>query len=550
MGWFTDILENLDRPSNAFQGLVTGGWDDAGKGWDLENNYDFEDLWDEDLRNKTWDERKGFGETASYLGSTALNLVFDPLNLVGAGLFKKGAQAAGELKGALTTGNPNTIKDFYGPMASTEAKSKAIKENLIANGYSKKHAESQAAAVILEGKVSGAGGAVKEGLINAAKMQMPKYSSIYRDTGVNIPLFQTKKITDVNKSLNEEMIARAYGSNSNISRQADRVGDTGMLDDVTSRAAYTTYLPMKKGYYKTALPFIKGPKGSRVSAGEAAEIERHIGNVWETRTLRDKLKGVLFSGDDLMGTMGGGKAKYGTKIKDTDDSLFIVKRPESGAGGHWNDMHNTAQFRSIAEDVFPMSKDLPSTPAELLKRMQKVKYKTKNKKNEMVERTGLNDLKVDNDGVWFTFSKTGSALTEGGVNFRVKLKTNGKGFGVMSDEHNLIEGLPGVGRAVPHKLIAATPPMFFDIRKLKPAQSGWKKGRGRPTVSNKYENLGWKFGPDNLNVRDYMLGAKASPEMLRKEQLRAARKVIGGGMLGANNFSSDPQFRDSSFNWN
>ena len=111
MGWFTDILENLDRPSNAFQGLVTGGWDDARKGWDLENNYDFEDLWDEDLRNKTWDERKGFGETASYLGSTALNLVFDPLNLVGAGLFKKGAQAAGELKGALTTGNPNIEKD-------------------------------------------------------------------------------------------------------------------------------------------------------------------------------------------------------------------------------------------------------------------------------------------------------------------------------------------------------------------------------------------------------------------------------------------------------
>jgi hypothetical protein len=416
-------------------------------------------------------------------------------------------------------------------MAATKAKAKAIEENLIANGYSKEHAKAQASAVLLQGKVSGGVGAVKAGLINAAKMQMPKYSSVYRDTGVNIPLFQTPKITDVNKSLNEEMIARAFGSNSHISRQSGRVGDTGMLDDVVSRAAYTTYLPMKKGFFKTALPFTKGPKGSRISTDELSEIERHIGSAWVTR---------------------------GTKIKDTDNSLFIVKRPESGAGGHWNDMHNTSQFRSIASDIFPVGKDLPSTPAELLKRMQKLKYKTKNKKNQMENRLGLEDLKVDDTGVWFTFSKVGSALTEGGVNFRVKLKPDGKGFGVMSDEHNLIEKwlsllstLPGLGRVAPDRLVGATPPMFFDIKTLKPAQSGWVKPDDfvKPKM-NQYKYKGWQFGPHKQNLQDYMLGAKASAKTIKEEQLRAARKVIGGGMLGANTFRPETQYRDESFNWN
>jgi len=47
-----------------------------------------------------------------------------------------------------------------------------------------------------------------------------------------------------------------------------------------------------------------------------------------------------------------------------------------------------------------------------------------------------------------------------------------------------------------------------------------------------------------------MLGAKASAKTIKEEQLRAARKVIGGGMLGANTFRPETQYRDESFNWN
>jgi len=64
MGWFTNILEAIDKPSNALQGLIVGAKRDdesalegLKRGWKHEENYDFEQLLDEDLAKKAWAER-------------------------------------------------------------------------------------------------------------------------------------------------------------------------------------------------------------------------------------------------------------------------------------------------------------------------------------------------------------------------------------------------------------------------------------------------------------------------------------------------------------
>ena len=38
MGWFTDTLNALDKPSNALQGLAVGGFEGLQRGWNQEEN--------------------------------------------------------------------------------------------------------------------------------------------------------------------------------------------------------------------------------------------------------------------------------------------------------------------------------------------------------------------------------------------------------------------------------------------------------------------------------------------------------------------------------
>jgi len=53
MGWFTDTLNAIDKPSNALQGYFVGGkrkdetrFEGMIRGWNQEENYDFEQLFD------------------------------------------------------------------------------------------------------------------------------------------------------------------------------------------------------------------------------------------------------------------------------------------------------------------------------------------------------------------------------------------------------------------------------------------------------------------------------------------------------------------------
>ena len=89
MGWFTDLMRDIDRPSNALQGLAVGGIEGLKRGWSQKENYDFEQMHDKELAEKGYYER-GNLDRLKYVGFGAANLLLDPVNLLGIGLVQKG----------------------------------------------------------------------------------------------------------------------------------------------------------------------------------------------------------------------------------------------------------------------------------------------------------------------------------------------------------------------------------------------------------------------------------------------------------------------------
>ena len=588
MGFFGTLLENIDRPSNAVQGLAVGGWDGFKSGWLQEKNYDFEQTWNEDLQKKGWSEREGLGEKASYVGSTALNLLVDPLNLIGLGLFKKGAKAAGELKGAYTSVNPNILTDYYGPMLKTQDAMDQAEIFAKRAGLGKKEIEIMRKEVALLGSVGGKTEAVGTGLMNIAKMQLPKNRALYRETGINRPLFQAGERAQGRHAMNDkEMIGRAI-FNKWVTKQAGKTGDTKVLDDVVSRAVYVDEVgdvtrPLTKGFFGHANAKAMGDVSKHLTDDELLDVEKYIMNTWRQKNLGQVLLDTGKKGLNKLGQWGvdypvvGFKMSKGKAITYSSDNLVTVKRPASyKSGDHWNDFNYSVQMNTVASKIFNVSddaiKNVPKTVDELYDNIRKLKYIKKNPKTGKDVEHSLSQVKKDKDGVWFTFSKPGSAVVEGGVNLRVKMKLNGDGFAVMSDEHNLWEHLIP-GSVLPNRLITVSPPMHFNIFRLKPQQTGIdKKLFNLPTLT--MENLGevkairrgltkpqtrihgapgWaerriggKRGPgghkgevivkDMSDVRKAVLEVEPSAEMLRKERYAAMRRLMGtvsisGGML-------------------
>jgi hypothetical protein len=397
------------------------------------------------------------------------------------------------MRGAYISGVPNYIKGHYGP-------SEAAKE--------------AGTGAILREKAGGALSTGYEGIKNAAKMQMPYNRAVYSDTGVNLPLMQSPKQTSSNKTMQEEVTARAL-ANRHIAEQSGRKGDN-VLDEVTDRSAYTGYIPMERGFYDVANQFNKGTTKQTITPDESAKLEDYMSRIWRTKSLLDRAKG-----------------KPGEELGFKRNNKFILKRPQGTiSGNHWNDMVNRSVFSNVARDVFGKKMKDPTSIDELADRLSKVKWKYTDKKGKKHTRIGVPGIEKDKDGVWFSFSKVGSAITEGGVNFRVKIKPDGTGFGVMSDEHNFLEAIPGMSTAIPNKVLAATPPMHFNIKQTRPMQTGGaKKKRGRPAKTNKYANKSWQeFGPEgNQNLESFLNTQKPSASTLMKERLKASGKA---GMLG------------------
>ena len=525
MGWFTDSLEALDKPSNALQGLAVGGLEGLSSGWNQERNYDFEELWGE---NKPWDKREGFLDHASYLASVPLNFVVDPINAIGLGAvtapyraikgIKGGKVAEAEARGMLMTSGPNIIRDYYTPSEASMAK--AV-EWLAGNGLSREAVSNTKGANVkdfdnlveevarnIAAPVEFAKWAKLYG-VNAAKTFIsPKKRALYRETGINRAMlespFQAPIINGKPKWTPEvELIHRTF-ANRHIGEQAGRIGKTKELDAMLSKGFHSTYVTNKPGVYEElSKSFIKGADTKAVTKQDFKDIENHF-SIWED----------------------GSGVKFG---KGPNDKIIIKKSESPLSGKHFNDWQSEAFLGEIGS-AMAVNKLVPTDPAGLLSYL----------KNQGVKLPA--NAKATSDGIIFSTGKAGSSITEGGVNVWYKLKPNGNLVGMVSDEHNLIEKaiskvekIPGVGKILPNRVLAITPPFSTNIRQLRHRQSGalkaTEKGKGHPT--------NW----DTLGKAGHRTAHLVNPKAPSKEYLALERQVLGArglgtGLLGANAFSS------------
>ena len=321
MGFWSEAFKNIDRPSNALQGLAVGGVEGLKRGWGQEENYDFEQLWDADLQKKGWSEREGFGEKGSYVASTIANIIVDPLNLLPIGLLSKGTKAVKSakqmganidkkaMKGSFISSFPNYIQGRYGPTAKTKDVMKSLDKGLLSDVSIKGVTPSKA-----YGAFKNKSGFAKTGAIgvkNIIKNSLsPEARALYRSHNINKGMMEGGYLSNKgNKDL--ELIHRAL-YNSHIAEQSGTVGSKTLLRDFMKRVEYQGYTPFKTGtYHKATKGKVIG--GKAIDKDEANRLEDIMGNAWTNR------KGI--------------------RASDDSSTMVFIKRPASTKGGrHLNDL--------------------------------------------------------------------------------------------------------------------------------------------------------------------------------------------------------------------
>lgn len=496
MGLWDNILtglEYLDKPSNALQGLILEGTKGASKGWSQERDYDFEDLYSNEWRRRH--------PTTSYLTSGALNLLTDPLNVVGAGLFTKGANAARALgvlpeasKGSIISTPSNYIKNYYGP---DDRELNKI-EQLIVDKVPSKYAN-EAALKKAEGLTEwGVDSLVVNPLRN---LLSPKARALYKETGINLnsQRLVSKHLDNFEKGIDKKGKAKAVAQanyNSHIIEQSGRSGAVSQaLSDIAEKSNWLSYSKYKQGDYAEMARNFTG-EGVRVTNNDLKHIEDHFGKVW-------KQEGKMFS--------------------EAESPLLVLKRASGLSGDHAGDIIYRHPDVTKISNIFG---DLTS-----------LKFASNDKLYKALKKGGLGN-KISRDskgGVWLHTSTTGSGITEGSVNVLTKITPDGRLVSVMSDEHNFLEAMPVVGKLItqhlPNRLVAVTPPIFGDIYKIRGKQSGAGGLSPNPKISNLSSETKGSWD-DPLQA---IIEAKPSAEMLRAERQRMG----GVGLMSAGTIGND-----------
>lgn len=255
-----------------------------------------------------------------------------------------------------------------------------------------------------------------------------------------------------------------------IQAQAGRQGGSDLLDEIMRRSDVAETMDYYPGAYADTIKTNKlkpypideaGQKKKmpiRMSNEDLDFIEDHFSTVWTEPSMK----------------LGGRDVSF----KDSESPILAIKNPGAGkatTGRHHMDVLVHAPYVSSASRIF---KDRGSvSPDELFTKLNSAAAQSQSLKTDKLK-FSVKGQAADG-GVWITGSRPGSAITEGGINYLVKVTTDGKLIGVMSDEHNLFEGIAGkiqektrgavptlraMKHLIPNRLIAVTPPMVRDLR--------------------------------------------------------------------------------------
>jgi hypothetical protein len=454
--------------------------------------------------------------------NAALDMALHPTNLVGAGLLTGGTKAVNRLTGALSgrgmvpSSPSNYIPNYYAPTDMAEGATPGMLDNLLFKGKDRiasvvspiPKVGRRVAPVLrdianpqemMEARTK-AQDFTKWGMQGLSRAQdnllSPEARALYRDTGINRSFRDDARalLQDADamsgSSRRPETKAIAQGQfNYLVGEQAGRQGARGeALEEIRRRSYLTEAVPFEQGSYsdlvmsKKLSGTVEDAKGqSRKLTPRKADldfIEEHMGNVWKGR------------GDE--------------KLKDAATPKLVIKTPTGKyTGNHKFDFQQKSGVFPLMKKIFGENKN--PTKEEFYDLLQK----------HTGDKVKIHPNSGSENGYWVTGSFTGTAVTEGGVNFIAKVQPNGRIMAVVSDEHNFLEKTPVVGAAVeealPNRIVAATPPMFFDAKsaaKTKAAQA--------ETGEQKYRE-----------VLEGIATAKPRKEVLRAEQARQA----GAGML-------------------
>jgi len=521
MGWFTDTLNALDKPSNALQGYFVGGMRDdetrfegMKRGWNQEENYDFEQLWDEDLQKKGWSEREGVSEKSSYIASTLANLVVDPLNAVpigsifkGMGMMRAGSKAGanvekGAMKGSVISGIPNYIDEFYGPSVPTTAQADKMLAGKTFDSpilMSVNDALSQPISVTTyKGAqwAKGVAGTMAVGAKNAVKTTLsPENRALWRGDKINKEGMLAKPISPkgnedleyVHRALFQAHIAKGTGS----------VGERQLSEQLLIKLGNRGYVPFDKGSYADMSEgfhsVLRGADGP-ATREELTAMEDIIGNVW-----KDK----------------------GVAIKD-DNAQFFIKNDSSPKGGaHINDLKMLLGRKGGELDVVQKAFDNPEVDnmslEELAEYLGKQTYTRP--KNEGIGKFGKNlfskqwwrdkvnapleeykpSIEIKEGNVFMNFSMAGSSITEGGVNVVAGFQPSGRMVTAVSDEHNFLEKfIPSKVNKymLPNRIVMITTPVIGNIKTFSLKAS---KRTAEPDI----RGIGYNIGKEK-RVKDIM----------------------------------------------
>ena len=326
----------------------------------------------------------------------------------------------------------------------------------------------------------------------------------------NLPPFKALKgVKDIEKGTPRAIAQGQYLGR--IHSQSGRVGSSDLIDEIMRRSDVAETVDYYPGAYADSVrnnklkPYPKDSAGQpkkmpiKMSNEDLDFIEEHFGRVWTEPSQR----------------LGGGPE---VPFRDAETPILAIKNPGKGGsytGKHYDDVLKNAPFVSKVENIFKNRDNVSSD--ELFSLLNA----------EAVASQGLKETKrkysvagqAADGGVWITGSRPGSAITEGGINYLVKVTKDGKLIGVMSDEHNLFEGIAGkiqkntmglvptlnaMKHLLPNRIIAVTPPM---IRNLK-GNSGYQHPKG--------ESDGRGYG----EVVDEVVNFKPSDAVLKAEQQR------------------------------
>lgn len=228
----------------------------------------------------------------------------------------------------------------------------------------------------------------------------------------------------------------------------------------------------------------------------------------------------------------------GQGLKEGDK--LVIKANRGAGGNHYNDVLKDSQIVSPLFQAFKklnkkhpdgFSKEDLRAELEVLQKANREKIKDLPEKLRKTKDWFIQE--GPGDAVWLSGGRVGSAKTEGGIPFLVKVDTDGNMTGIMADTHDFMEKVPGVGKMVKKKVVATNAPMhnsIYSIRKQLGKESDVPSAR-QVSKAKEVEGVPLKVDPKtgkekpgvtDLMLREAVAGAKPTSKTLRNERIRTA----------------------------